>query len=265
MLQLPTEMLVSIAEADDGYMLLLLELYVDIPAVEERYAAGEQVLTFDEHPQLAGSGLRLRQDGGAVGCGGKIWIAGECLAHYVLDHPETLCPDSARPLYVLELGSGTGLVGLVAGLVARQLAANTHTIITDIDALVPLMAANVELNGLERQVTAATLSWGEPLPAYLTAPAPDSDLRVVDCLDLVVAADCVYLESAFPLLEHTLLALTDARPGLTVLMCYRKRRKGDKKFFRHVAKSFVVTELEHTHRPDHYRQQRTHLFTLKRK
>lgn len=258
-------MLVSIAETGDGYVLLLLELYVDIPPPEERYAAGEQVLTFDGHPQLGADGLRLRQDGGAVGCGGKIWIAGECLAHYVLDHPETVCPDSTRPLYILELGSGTGLVGLVAGMVARQLASKTHTIITDIGALVPLMAANVELNRLEQQVTAATLSWGEPLPAYLAAPVAGSDLRVVDCLDLVVAADCVYLESAFPLLEHTLLALTDARPGLVILMGYRKRRKGDKKFFRQVAKSFVVTELEHTHRAAYYRQQRTHLFTLKRK
>ncbi len=49
-------------------------------------------------------------------------------------------------------------------------------------------------------------------------------------VDVVLAADCVYLEKAFPLLEKTLIDLTTK--DTLVLMSYRKRRKADTKFFR---------------------------------
>lgn len=54
---------------------------------------------------------------------------------------------------------------------------------------------------------------GEELPQYVK----DNEV------DLVLAADCVYLEAAFPLLEKTLLDLTEKR--IPILMCYKKRRK----------------------------------------
>ncbi len=54
---------------------------------------------------------------------------------------------------------------------------------------------------------------GEDLPKYI------KDEKI----DTVLAADCVYLESAFPLLEKTLLDLCDK--DTFVLMSYKKRRK----------------------------------------
>jgi len=42
--------------------------------------------------------------------------------------------------------------------------------------------------------------------------------------DIVLAADCVYFEPAFPLLHETLLRLTE-RGDVQVYMAYKKRRK----------------------------------------
>lgn len=54
---------------------------------------------------------------------------------------------------------------------------------------------------------------GEELPRFVK----DNEI------DLILAADCVYLEAAFPLLEKTLLDLTEN--GTSIVMCYKKRRK----------------------------------------
>lgn len=85
--------------------------------------------------------------------------------------------------------------------------------------LVPLMEKNIALNNLEDTVFAKSLPWGEELPAFAK-----------EDVDVVLAADCVYLEKAFPLLEKTLIDL--ANKDTLILMAYRKRRKADLKFFR---------------------------------
>jgi hypothetical protein len=59
--------------------------------------------------------------------------------------------------------------------------------------------------------------------------------------DLVLAADCVYFEPAFPLLVSTLAALVPPPPESApeVLFCYKKRRKADKRFFALLKKYFT--------------------------
>ncbi|KAI5859713.1 putative methyltransferase-domain-containing protein [Durotheca rogersii] len=66
-----------------------------------------------------------------------------------------------------------------------------------------LMEHNIELNGLAGRVEAAVLNWGEPLPPAIRASPPD----------VVLAADCVYFEPAFPLLLATLSDLLQLRPS----------------------------------------------------
>lgn len=53
---------------------------------------------------------------------------------------------------------------------------------------------------------------GEPLPDNIPRP------------DLILAADCVYYEPAFPLLVQTLSDLS-VDEKTEVLFCYKKRRK----------------------------------------
>jgi len=59
--------------------------------------------------------------------------------------------------------------------------------------------------------------------------------------DLILAADCVYFEPAFPLLVSTLAGLVPPPPERApeVLFCYKKRRRADKRFFALLKKYFT--------------------------
>lgn len=204
--------------------------------------------------------LKISEDGGESGCGGKVWIAGELLCEYLLENSEkgqllSKVFPGRKFTKLLELGSGTGLVGLCAGLMNRETVGNAMEVyISDIDQLMPLMQENISLNKLDDTVFAQVLYWGEQLPLTFEEKSAD----------LILAADCVYLESAFPLLEKTLLDLTNEDKTPVILMAYKKRRKADKHFFQKIKKNFEVIEIQDFTLFEHYLKQRTHLFQLVR-
>ncbi|KAG6899769.1 hypothetical protein C0993_006995 [Termitomyces sp. T159_Od127] len=169
------------------------------------------------------------------GCGGIAWPAGEVLSSYLAKRG----PDFVQGRNILELGSGTGLVGLVAAKLqlhkTTPVRAKTPSVwITDQAPLLDIMHRNVKLNDLCSTVAVAELNWGLPLPSSLPTP------------DLVLAADCVYFEPAFPLLVQTLCDLVDVGTGdkePEILFCYKKRRKADKRFFNLLGKAFIWNEV----------------------
>lgn len=63
-------------------------------------------------------GVRLHVDAGP-GCGGIAWPAGEVLSRYMAYRHE-VDPSFLKGKKVLELGSGTGLVGLAVGLLEKS-------------------------------------------------------------------------------------------------------------------------------------------------
>ncbi|KAH6915181.1 putative methyltransferase-domain-containing protein [Coprinopsis sp. MPI-PUGE-AT-0042] len=156
------------------------------------------------------------------GCGGIAWPAGQILATYLIHRG----PAYLRNKNILELGSGTGLVGLVAGM----LQGDCRVWITDQSPLLPIMKRNVALNEVENNVTVAELDWGTSIPSGIPKP------------DVILAADCVYFEPAFPLLVETLDRL--AGKDTEILFCYKKRRKADKRFFSLLKKKFTWKDVE---------------------
>ncbi|KAG7448922.1 S-adenosyl-L-methionine-dependent methyltransferase [Guyanagaster necrorhizus] len=148
------------------------------------------------------------------GCGGIVWPAGQILSNYLVRTLRSFLQGKT----VLELGSGTGLVGIVAA----KLGAKVY--VTDQAPLLDIMRRNVLRNNLASSCTVSELNWGEPTPADIPAP------------DVVLAADCVYFEPAFPLLVQTLCDIYENKPE--ILFCYKKRRKADKRFFAILKKSF---------------------------
>ncbi|KAK9249310.1 putative methyltransferase-domain-containing protein [Lipomyces tetrasporus] len=197
---------------------------------------------------LNGTIVKIKHDGGAAGCGGKVWPAGELLSRYLISARdnetylahEALWKESAkRKIKIIELGSGTGLVGLAMGkaysLATKDCAvedAGLHIVVTDQANMLSLMEDNIELNQLEETVSAEVLDWGTDLPDNYINPCPD----------VILAADCVYFEPAFPLLEKTLLDLTG--DNTLVLMSYKRRRKADNRFFQSIKRSFRIEEIK---------------------
>jgi protein N-lysine methyltransferase METTL21A len=95
--------------------------------------------------------------------------------------------------------------------------------ITDQKNMVDIMSANIVLNENISQIEASELDWYIFLSSYSynrATPIPDH----LASPDIILAADCVYFEPAFPLLQETLCRLTDGR-DVEVYMAYKKRRK----------------------------------------
>ena len=95
--------------------------------------------------------------------------------------------------------------------------------------LLGILRKNVEMNRLESCVAVAELNWCALFSSVIgpqacslfrgtTDPPPD-----IPRPDVILAADCVYFEPAFPLLAKTLADLADK--STEVLFCYKKRRK----------------------------------------
>ncbi len=113
-------------------------------------------------PPLTGDNLGL-----------KTWASSYMLAKRIetiaakhkLKEPEL---DSDPPLKVLELGSGTGLVGLAAAALWR-----CPVVLTDLPEIVPNLRRNAQLNRkvIHQRggcVTVETLDWDQPPPASIT-------------------------------------------------------------------------------------------------
>jgi protein N-lysine methyltransferase METTL21A len=67
--------------------------------------------------------------------------------------------------------------------------------------------------------------------------------------NVILAADCVYFEPAFPLLIQTLSDLLTLNPDTTIYFCFKKRRRADLQFMKKAQKMFLVTELGDEDRP----------------
>lgn len=132
--------------------------------------------------------------------------------------------DSAR----LELGAGGGLVGLAVA-VGCNVTETLH--ITDQDEMFELMKTNIGLNDLSGRVSASIYDWGQPTPSHLPQYP-----------DVILAADCVYFEPAFPLLQQTLKDIIG--PNTVCYFCFKRRRRADLTFMKTAGKLFDVKEVD---------------------
>ena len=187
-------------------------------------------ITFDD---LLPSGrpLLLHEDL-QEGCGGQLWPAGMVLSKFMLRYH---CSGSLRGKSVVEIGAGGGLVGLAVALGCETDAAQKIHI-TDQIPMLALMQRNIALNGLEDKVIADVYDWGTAPPLSIV---PEGSKHP----DIVLAADCVYFEPAFPLLLQTLGDLIG--PPTTCYFCFKKRRKADMRFIRDMMKKFNVEYVDY--------------------
>ncbi|KAJ4357927.1 Protein-lysine N-methyltransferase efm6 [Didymosphaeria variabile] len=167
--------------------------------------------------------LKLQQDL-KNGCGGQLWPAGMVLSKYMLrKHKSDL-----EGKETIELGAGGGLVGLAVAL-GCKITTTLH--ITDQEPMFELMKQNITLNSLTSKVSATIYDWGTPTP-----------VRLPKHPDIILAADCVYFEPAFPLLQETLMDLIGE--NTVCYFCFKKRRRADLHFMKVAKKMFDVKEIE---------------------
>jgi protein N-lysine methyltransferase METTL21A len=160
----------------------------------------------------------------------------------------------------LELGAGGGLVGLA---IARRCQLTKPVIITDQLPMLTLMQQNIALNSLETKVIAEVLDWGTPISPsinhHFSPPASPVEERYPG---VVLAADCVYFEPAFPLLLQSMRQLLGCKT--VCYFCFKKRRKADWRFIRDMKKLFEVVDAEYEEQP-HDRRDGIYLYQVRRK
>ena len=123
--------------------------------------------------------------------GMKTWVSSYLLAkrlHSFLIPPSDLVPSTSKnntPLRVLELGAGTGLVGLSFAALWGS-AASVH--LTDLDPIVPNLAHNVFLNEELLAKTGASVTTGVLDWSLETGPLSEDECPH----DLILAADPLY-------------------------------------------------------------------------
>lgn len=191
----------------------------------------------------------------ADGCGGQTWPAGMVLSKYLLREKQlaslrgksmfvrrttrvSRLSDGLINLCRLELGAGSGLVGIAIalGLSRNKDDASVDAVpgytvqLTDQAPMLPIMQRNIALNDLtDATVTADILDWGSQIREQSRRP------------DVILAAECVYFEPAFPLLLQTLEALIVDRT--LCYFCFKKRRRADLRFMKDARKLFKVEDV----------------------
>lgn len=140
---------------------------MNTPALEDEETAGEYAEITLCEPALTADNLGL-----------KTWASSYLLSKRLSLISSTLLPISPTTR-VLELGAGTGLVGLAAAAIFK-----VPVLLTDLPEIVPNLSRNIKANvHLDIDVEAKVLDWRRtPVP-----PPPEKDRY-----DVVLAADPLY-------------------------------------------------------------------------
>jgi predicted nicotinamide N-methyase len=194
---------------------------------KERYES-HAVITLND-----GSSIQLEQTTGETRAGetemATVWTAASVLTCAMQDR--ALFPIDWASSSVLELGSGTGLCGILAAkLGAREL------VLTDLPELLPLLRRNAELNGVSEVTSAVALDWrDETLPAGLPQP-----IDVILGSDITVfiqqnEALCVALERLASKHTRIIIAAQDRGDSEWLLEVLSKRFECKRVPFEHPA------------------------------
>ncbi|RUS73376.1 hypothetical protein EGW08_018854 [Elysia chlorotica] len=193
----------------------------------------------------------LQSETGDVGC--VVWDAALVLCAY-LDHSHgkgllKLCHKT-----VIELGAGTGAVGLVAATLGAD------SFVTDLPELVPLMQQNLDKNRerIPGSCQALPLKWGD---ADQIKHLKETVFN--DGPDYIMLADCVYYDDSVKQLVDTIVCLSSSKT--TVLCSYEERALGNKEalqsqFFKMISEHFLVSEVPLSEHHPELRSSDIHIF-----
>ncbi|XP_006823787.1 protein N-lysine methyltransferase METTL21A-like [Saccoglossus kowalevskii] len=127
---------------------------------------------------------------------------------------------------IIELGAGTGLVGMVTALLGG------NVIITDREMALEQLQQNIDDNvmpdDITGQIKVKELCWGKHLDQFPT-------------FDIILGADIIYIQETFPDLLKTLLHLSHCRTR--ILLSCKIRYKKDSNFIESLKVYFTVSEI----------------------
>ncbi|XP_007932936.1 protein N-lysine methyltransferase METTL21A [Orycteropus afer afer] len=183
--------------------------------------------------------IHIRQDWRQLGVAAVVWDAAVVLSMYLETGAMELRGRSA-----VELGAGTGLVGIVAALLGANVT------ITDRKVALEFLKQNVQANlppHIQAKAVVKELTWGQNLGSF----SPGE-------FDLILGADIIYLEETFTDLLQTLGYLCSDHS--VILLACRIRYERDNNFLAMLERQFTVNKVHYDPGKDvHiYKAQRTY-------
>jgi predicted nicotinamide N-methyase len=186
----------------------------DIP----KNSSGETVHIKLEEPALAAENLRLTTWGSS-------FILAARLHRFALDWNSL--SDNPGTISVLELGAGTGLVGLSAAAIW-----NTNVVLSDLAPIVPALAANICTNrktlcALGGSAFCGTLDWANPDKLVLHSIDAEGQEHTLQAetnkATVILAADTIYSEEHPGMLSGTILRWLKHGPDARAIIAYPMR------------------------------------------
>ncbi|CAK6969891.1 protein N-lysine methyltransferase METTL21A [Scomber scombrus] len=193
-----------------------------VPYVENVIPALSKLQNSSAQFHFANHDVCLVQDWKKLGVAAVVWDAAVVMCMYL-----ELGQVEIKGKVAIELGAGTGLVGIVAALLGAKVT------ITDREPALDFLSANIKANlptDIQESAVVSELSWGEGLERY---PAGG--------FDLVLGADIVYLEDTFVPLLQTLEHLCS--DTTVVLLACKIRYERDTNFLSMLKQRFRVEEV----------------------
>ncbi|XP_074047612.1 protein N-lysine methyltransferase METTL21A [Macrotis lagotis] len=175
--------------------------------------------------------IQIKQDWKELGVAAVVWDAAVVLCTYLEMGAFNLQGCSA-----IELGAGTGLVGIVAALLGA------HVTITDRKIALEFLKSNVQANlplDIQPKAVVKELTWGQNLGNFSS-----------EKFDLILGADIIYLEETFVDLLQTLEYLCTDH-SIILLSC-RIRYERDQNFLKMLGKHFTVLKVHYDPEKDVY-------------
>ncbi|NXN14529.1 MT21A methyltransferase, partial [Indicator maculatus] len=200
--------------------------------------------------RFASHTIRIRQDWQRLGVAAVVWDAAVVLCAYL-----EIGGIELQDRSVIELGAGTGLLGIVATLLGKGFffelrslyskcciyghvllyCLGAHVTITDRAAALEFLESNVQANlpsELRPRAVVKELTWGKDLSNF----SPGA-------FDFILGADIVYLEETFADLLQTLEHLCSEHT--VILLSCRIRYERDQKFLKMLSGRFSVYEVHY--------------------
>ena len=185
-----------------------------------------------------------------------VWDAGLVLAYFLEKNQETLgFSNEEKPLHVVDVGAGTGVVGLVAA----SLGANVT--LTDLPRIIPFLEEGIKANcalfcaknnkSRNSFIRTIPLSWGNIDDVNELCKINDkNEVKIGGTPDLIVVSDCVYFEASLAPLICTLRELAKASSQtVPILLSYEVRdyslqkQKIKEDFFNLAKRYFSIQEI----------------------
>ncbi|KAI9011574.1 hypothetical protein DFJ74DRAFT_710479 [Hyaloraphidium curvatum] len=159
--------------------------------------------------------LEVRTDTAKLNEAGSLWPVTLLVAEHFARWAASLEPGKSEMVSVLELGAGTGALGIAATRILSSLGQSPHVVITDLPPVLPLIHGNIAAN--RSPATSLPLPWGsEPHLADALAALPAGKTT----FDALLCCECLYwggwsllAEDTRGLLRSTLDAATAGSGG----------------------------------------------------